>query len=109
MFYRLIGLYSFKLFNSVIVYCRSDKREVTNDEITSLAKRLPAGKYSELCEKLGFDYNYVQNTLKKNSMDPMATFKEILQEWKNNGGYIEELDAALIEADLGGLVSKYKK
>ena len=41
-------------------------------------------------------------------MDLKAAFKEILQEWKNKGGYTEGLDAALIKAELEGLVPQYK-
>lgn len=50
----------------------------------------------------------MQKIKKKNFMDSTAAFEELLHEWKKKTGSVEELDAALIKADLGGLVSKYK-
>eukprot|EP00057_Strongylocentrotus_purpuratus_P006853 XP_011661327.1 PREDICTED: uncharacterized protein LOC105436945 [Strongylocentrotus purpuratus] len=86
----------------------SKKREVTNLEITTLSKLLPGEKYSELCEILGFDFWYIQNIKRKNFMDPIAAFKEILQEWKQKAGFMNDLDEALKQAEVGGLVSRYK-
>ncbi|XP_030834478.1 uncharacterized protein LOC115921286 [Strongylocentrotus purpuratus] len=87
---------------------RSTNREVTKKEIVKLSKLLPDGKYSELCGILGFEYNYIKKIKKNNFMDSTAAFEELLHEWKDKAGSIEDLDAALKEAELGGLVSAYK-
>ncbi|XP_063960311.1 uncharacterized protein LOC135155292 [Lytechinus pictus] len=87
----------------------STVRVVTDEEITNLAGRLPDAKYSKICEELGFDYNYAQKVKTKLFLDSTAAFKEILQEWKDKGGFIVDLDKALRNSDLEGLIHKYKK
>ncbi|XP_030834474.1 uncharacterized protein LOC105437112 [Strongylocentrotus purpuratus] len=87
---------------------RSHKREVTDAEIGKLSKLLPDGKCNELCGILGFDFHYIQKIKKKNPMDSTAAFEELLQEWKVKGESVGYLDAALVKADLKGLVPKYK-
>ncbi|XP_063959272.1 uncharacterized protein LOC129266953 [Lytechinus pictus] len=84
-------------------------RVVTNGEITKLSRLLPDGESSEFCEELGFDYNYTQKIKTKHLQDSTAAFKEVLQEWKNRGGLMVNLDTALKNSDLGGLICEYKK
>ncbi|XP_041471303.1 uncharacterized protein LOC121420711 [Lytechinus variegatus] len=87
----------------------STERLVTDGEITRLASRLPYGRYSQLCEELGFHYNSAQSILVKHQRDSTAAFKEVLQEWKDKGGFMVDLDTALKNSDLGGLIHVYKK
>ncbi|XP_041469897.1 uncharacterized protein LOC121419509 [Lytechinus variegatus] len=84
-------------------------RVVTNGEITKLSRLLPDGEYSEFCEELGFDYNYTQKIKTKHLQDSTAAFKEVLQEWKNRGGLMLDLDTALENSDLRGVICEYKK
>lgn len=87
----------------------SNRREITDGDIYNLSRILPDGKYGRLGDVLGFPYNYVEQILKKRLNDFRAAFEEVLHEWKNKGGSIQDLDAALREADLGEFVPKYKK
>ena len=103
-------LSSLKLLNSgmLIYLIMSNRREITDEEIYNLSRLLPDGKYKRLGGVLGFPYNYVEQILKKRLNDTTAAFEEVLHEWRNKGRSIEDLDAALMKADLGDFVPKYK-
>ncbi|XP_063960146.1 uncharacterized protein LOC129266951 [Lytechinus pictus] len=85
-----------------------ESRVVTDEEITNLAGLLPDAKYSKICEELGFGYNYTQKVKTKHLLDSTAAFKEVLQEWKDKEGVMVDLDKALMESNLGGLIPNYK-
>ncbi|XP_063971483.1 uncharacterized protein LOC135153106 [Lytechinus pictus] len=85
------------------------EREVIDRDISRLARLLPHEKYSELCQQLGFEYNYTQKILVRNSQDFKAAFEDVLHEWKDKDGSMVDLDRALRNSYLGGLICKYKK
>lgn len=110
LFYRISGLYSLNvLIPGILKYIiRSNRREVTDKEMNNLSKKIPDGKYIELFVTLGFEYNKIDKIKKSRHNDVTSASEVLFHEWRDKGGFMDDLDAALDKAGLKGLVPQYK-
>ncbi|XP_072173223.1 uncharacterized protein [Diadema setosum] len=83
---------------------------VTDRQIMKLSRILPSDKYSDLAVALGFSLNESSAIKTNHQMNNKAATEEILRTWKTEeGGRIDQLDRALVEARCGGLIEQYKQ
>lgn len=70
---------------------------------------MPCDTYSNFCVAPGYDIAFSNNIVAKRQLNYPAAFVEILTKWSTKtGGFIQELDDALVKAELGGLRDQYK-
>ena len=82
---------------------RSRTTVVTQDQLSALSQRLPHDKYSDLCIMLGIPYNSAMNTLARFNNNYRLAYLEILMEWRNRtGGVEQDLIDVLRNTNLGG-------
>ncbi|XP_011662429.1 uncharacterized protein LOC105437483 [Strongylocentrotus purpuratus] len=88
---------------------RSGERRVSDGEIIKLSKLVSGDNYTVLCVELGYDIAFSNNIVTKCQLNYSAAFEDILKKWSTKtGGFIHDLDKALVKAELGGLRDQYK-
>lgn len=70
---------------------------------------MPSDNYSNFCVALGHDIAFSNNIVTKCQLNYSAAFEDILKKWSTKtGGFILDLDEALVKAELGGLRDQYR-
>lgn len=88
---------------------RFGKKRVSDGEIIKLSKLMPRDNYSIFCVALGYDIAFSKNIVTKCQLNYSAAFEDILKKWSTEtGGFILDLDEALVKAELGGLRDQYR-
>eukprot|EP00057_Strongylocentrotus_purpuratus_P012135 XP_011666609.1 PREDICTED: uncharacterized protein LOC105439378 [Strongylocentrotus purpuratus] len=72
-----------------------------------LSKNFPASNYSAFCNKMGVGYNEAKSMLTRCKEDYNVALRDLLSQWdqRMKGVTREQLEDALVGADVGGLCS----
>eukprot|EP00057_Strongylocentrotus_purpuratus_P002435 XP_003724504.1 PREDICTED: uncharacterized protein LOC100893710 [Strongylocentrotus purpuratus] len=76
-----------------------------------LSKNFPAANYSAFCNKLGVGYNEAKSMLTRCKEDYNVALRDLLSQWdqRMKNATREQLEEALVGADVGGLCSIVRK